>query len=118
MKLSLKLIILFPILFHGLGYADSEMKNQCKKDGGTMIYNKLIDGYNASIMWRPESTEVALNAISVKLDGGWYGALAEDRTHGNASMGLSSLAQAAYLIGMPVNACIRNNYLRGLESVN
>ncbi|MFV8798491.1 putative AB5 enterotoxin binding subunit YtxB [Yersinia sp. LJYL362] len=118
MKLSLKLITLFPVLFHGLGYADSEMKHQCEKDGGIMIYNKLIDGYNASIMWRPESTEVALNAISVKINGRWYGALAEDRTHGNSSMGLSSLAQAAYLIGMPVNACIRNNYLRGLESVN
>ncbi|HFR4115365.1 TPA: hypothetical protein ACHVKA_003389 [Yersinia enterocolitica] len=94
------------------------MKHQCEKDNGHMIYSKLIDGYNASIMWRPEKTDVALNGISIKIEGKWYGVLAEDRTHGNAAKGLSSFAQTAYLIGMTVNACIRNNYLRGLESVN
>ncbi len=118
MKICIKLIPLFFMLFYGLIFANSDMKSQCEEDDGILMNGKLIEGYNASIMWRPALTKVALNAISVKIAGKWYGAVAEDRTHGNSAVGLSSLAQAAYLIGMPVTVCVKNSYLRGLEVVN
>lgn len=119
MKFLIKLISFFSIILHGFVFADTELKNQCEKDGSTMIYNKPIQGYNASIMWHPsESTDNAFNAIGVKIEGKWYGTLAEERTYGNASMGLSSFAQAAYLIGLPVNVCVKDKYLRGMEGVN
>ncbi|MGM7744702.1 hypothetical protein [Yersinia enterocolitica] len=115
----MKLKVIFFILLSWSTYAQSDLQEQCKAHGSTIIYNKTIQGYNASIMWRPsEPTGNAFNAISVKIDDKWYGAIAEDRTHGNAAVGLSSFAQAAYLIGLPVNACVRNKYLRGLEGVN
>ncbi|MCW8110337.1 putative AB5 enterotoxin binding subunit YtxB [Yersinia intermedia] len=119
MRLYIKLMLLLSVLFHGAAFSETEMKKQCEKDSGTMIYNKPIQGYNASIMWRPsESTNSTFNAIGVKIEGGWYGTIAEDRINGNSSLGLSSLAQAAYLIGMPINACVKDKYLRGLEGVN
>ncbi|CNK76994.1 hypothetical protein [Yersinia aldovae] len=111
-------IVLFTLLSWAV-YAQSDLQEQCKTDGSTIVYNKTIQGYNASIMWRPgEPTGNTFNAISVKIDDKWYGAIAEDRTHGNSAVGLSSFAQAAYLIGLPVNACVRDKYLRGLEGVN
>ncbi|MFL4555796.1 putative AB5 enterotoxin binding subunit YtxB [Yersinia kristensenii] len=115
----MKLISFFSIILHGVVFADIELKNQCEKDGSTMIYNKPIQGYNTSIMWRPsQSTENVFNAIGVKIEEKWYGTLAEERTHGNSSLGLSSFAQAAYLIGLPVNVCVKDKYLRGMEGVN
>ncbi|WP_312025178.1 putative AB5 enterotoxin binding subunit YtxB [Yersinia enterocolitica] len=122
MRPSIRLISVFYILFSALTYrvafADSELKNQCEKDGSTMLYSKSIQAYNASIMWRPSESDNSFNAIAVKVTGKWYGTLAEDRTNGNASMGISSFAQAAYLIGMPVNICVKGKYLRGIEGVD
>ncbi|MFI0488922.1 MAG: hypothetical protein ACH344_06415 [Yersinia sp. (in: enterobacteria)] len=115
----MKLKIMFFILLSWATYAQSDLAEQCKIDGSTIIYNKSIQGYNASIMWRaPDTIGNVFNAISVKIDDKWYGAIAENRTHGNSAVGLSSFAQAAYLIGLPVNACVKDKYLRGLEGVN
>lgn len=111
--------VMFFILWCWATCAQSDLEEQCKIDGSTIIYNKSIQGYNVSIMWRsPDTIGNDFNAISVKIDDKWYGAIAENRTHGNAAMGLSSFAQAAYLIGLPVNACVNDKYLRGLEGIN
>ncbi|MEY4923459.1 MAG: hypothetical protein RLY17_2176 [Pseudomonadota bacterium] len=115
----MKLKIMFFILWSWATYAQSDLKEQCNIDESTIIYNKTIQGYNVSIMWRsPDTIGNDFNAISVKIEDKWYGAIAENRAHGNAAAGLSSFAQAAYLIGLPVNACVNGKYLRGLEGVN
>ena len=81
-----------------------------------MIYNQIIKKYNATIMWRPD--DISLNAINIKIDDKWYGTIAEDKINGNGAKGLSSFAQAAYLINLPVDVCVKGKYLRGLEGVH
>ncbi|MFW5388432.1 hypothetical protein, partial [Yersinia sp. 2542 StPb PI] len=81
-----------------------------------MIYNQIIRNYNATIMWRPG--DISVNAINIKVDDNWYGTIAEDRINGNGGKGLSSFAQAAYLISLPVNVCVKGKYLRGVGGVD
>ncbi|AJJ23469.1 putative AB5 enterotoxin binding subunit YtxB [Yersinia enterocolitica] len=100
----------FPVI------ASGDLKTQCAADNGTLLKNRLIKNYNTTIMWRPGDGSV--NAININIDDQWYGTIAEDRSNGNSAKGLASFAQAAYLINLPVNACVKNKYLRGLEGVN
>ncbi|MFJ1230683.1 putative AB5 enterotoxin binding subunit YtxB [Yersinia proxima] len=93
-----------------------DLKSQCDIDEGIMIYKRIIKNYNASIMWRPD--DISLDAINIKIDDKWYGAIADDRTNGNAAKGMSSFAQAACLISLPVNVCVKNKYLRGIEGAD
>ncbi|HDL6961808.1 TPA: putative AB5 enterotoxin binding subunit YtxB [Yersinia enterocolitica] len=93
-----------------------DLKSQCDIDNGMMIYNRIIKNYNASVMWRPN--DLSLDAINIKIDDNWYGAIADDRTYGNASKGMSSFAQTAYLINFPVNVCVKDGYLRGIEGTD
>ncbi|MGM7759256.1 putative AB5 enterotoxin binding subunit YtxB [Yersinia enterocolitica] len=115
----MKLIFCGVVIFMcgpALATKTGELKSQCEVDNGTMIYNRIIKGYNASIMWRPDDT--SLDAINIKIDNKWYGAIADDRTNGNAAKGMSSFAQAAFLINLPVNVCIKDGYLRGVEGTD
>ncbi|HFT8311890.1 TPA: putative AB5 enterotoxin binding subunit YtxB [Yersinia enterocolitica] len=115
----MKLIIYGAIIFMcgpALAIKSGDLKSQCDVDNGVMIYKQIIESYNASIMWRPD--DISLDAINIKIDDKWYGAIADDRTNGNASKGMSSFAQAAYLINLPVNVCVKNKYLRGIEGAD
>ena len=93
-----------------------DLKSQCDADNSMMSYNQIIKKYNATIMWRPD--DISLNAINIKIDDKWYGTIAEDKINGNGAKGLSSFAQAAYLINLPVDVCVKGKYLRGLEGVH
>ncbi|HDL8499658.1 TPA: putative AB5 enterotoxin binding subunit YtxB [Yersinia enterocolitica] len=115
----MKLIFCGVIIFMcgpALSTKTGELKSQCDIDEGIMIYKRIIKNYNASIMWRPD--DISLDAINIKIDDKWYGAIADDRTNGNAAKGMSSFAQAAYLISLPVNVCVKNKYLRGIEGAD
>ncbi|HDL7822793.1 TPA: putative AB5 enterotoxin binding subunit YtxB [Yersinia enterocolitica] len=115
----MKLIIYVAIILvcgPALATKPGDLKSQCDIDNGTMIYKRVIKSYNASIMWRPD--DISLDAINIKIDDKWYGAIADDRTNGNAAKGMSSFAQAAYLISLPVNVCVKNKYLRGIEGAD
>lgn len=115
----MRLIIYGAIIFTcipALATKSGDLKSQCDIDDGTMIYKRIIKSYNASIMWRPD--DVNLDAINIKIDDKWYGAIADDRTNGNAAKGMSSFAQAAYLISLPVNVCVKDRYLRGVEGTD
>lgn len=115
----MKLIFCGVIIFMcgpALATKTGELKSQCDIDEGIMIYKRIIKNYNASIMWRPD--DISLDAINIKIDDKWYGAIEDDRTNGNAAKGMSSFAQAAYLISLPVNVCVKNKYLRGIEGAD
>lgn len=115
----MRLIFLGVIMFmcgSVLAAKSGDLKSQCDVDNGSMIYKQIIKSYNASIMWRPE--DLSLDAINIKIDDKWYGAIADDRTNGNVLKGMSSFAQAAYLISLPVNVCVRDRYLRGIEGAD
>ena len=115
----MKLIIYGVTIFicgQALATKSGGLKSQCDIDNGEMIYNRVIKNYNATIMWRPD--DISLDAINIKIDDKWYGAIADDRTNGNASKGVSSFAQAAYLINFPVNICVKGKYLRGIEGAD
>lgn len=115
----MKLIIYGVVVFFcapALATKSGDLKSQCDIDNGTMIYKRVIKNYNASIMWRPD--DISLDAINIKIDDKWYGAIADDRTNGNVLKGMSSFAQAAYLINLPVNICVKGKYLRGIEGAD
>ncbi|AJI81987.1 putative lipoprotein [Yersinia enterocolitica] len=112
----MKLIIYGAIILvcgPALAIKSGDLKSQCDVDNGVMIYKQIIKSYNASVMWRPD--DISLDAINIKIDDQWYGAIADDRTNGNVAKGMSSFAQAAYLISLPVNVCVKEGYLRGVE---
>ncbi|HDL7644655.1 TPA: putative AB5 enterotoxin binding subunit YtxB [Yersinia enterocolitica] len=112
----MKLIIYGAIILvcgPALAIKSGDLKSQCDVDNGVMIYKQIIKSYNASVMWRPD--DISLDAINIKIDDQWYGAIADDRTNGNVAKGISSFAQAAYLISLPVNVCVKEGYLRGVE---
>ncbi|MCK8538386.1 putative AB5 enterotoxin binding subunit YtxB [Yersinia ruckeri] len=108
-------LILTLLMRQSVAANSGDLLSQCNIDGGKMLYDRKIKNFNASIMWRPNSNPK--NSININVDDSWYGTLAEDGSNGNSSLGLSSFAQAAYLINMPVNVCVKGKYLRGIEGV-
>ncbi|WP_145588945.1 putative AB5 enterotoxin binding subunit YtxB [Yersinia rochesterensis] len=118
MKLINYSLVFIISIFNSVSYAvmPGSLQSQCDADNGTMIYNKVIQKFNMSVMWRPGKSP--MNAVNIKINDSWYGAIAEDTKYGDSSKGLSNFAQAAYLINLTVNVCVKDKYLRGVEGVN
>lgn len=118
MKLIYYSFIFVTSIFNSVSFAvmPGSLQSQCDADNGIMHYNKVIQKFNVSVMWRPG--HAPMNAVNIKVNDNWYGAIAEDATYGDSSKGMSNFAQAAYLINLTVNICVKEKYLRGIEGVN
>ncbi|WP_270655295.1 hypothetical protein [Enterobacter bugandensis] len=114
---------------HATLNTSNSLENQCKKEGygSHFIKNAHITFMNTSVMWNPEGKpgdSKVNNAINIKLrykeqnaiQEAWFGVFGENVSRGSSSFGLSSFAQAMFLLRAPVDVCVKGKYLRGLEN--
>ncbi len=131
-SLIISSILLFTFSNHSYSTAlnpNNSLEKQCEKEGGGsyFIKNAHITFMNATVMWNPENSAgdwKVHNAINIKLKynvenstkEAWFGVFGENVARGSSAFGLSSFAQAMFLLKAPVDVCVKGKYLRGIEN--
>lgn len=124
-KLTLALTLSF-MANSAMAKGGYNLQQQCSTDGGTLLSNYTVKFVNATIMYHPSDDpgNGTNDAIGLKLikDGQpavWLNSRASmsatTESNYNSNDGLFSLIRMAYAMSVPVDACAKDGYIRGIE---
>ena len=106
--------IIFAAIFIGYAHAGSDLKGICNSyRNGTYLENQRLQKVNLSGIWNPHESYSARdleNALNVTVGENSY-----SFTLQSEGRQLVSVAQAAFYLEQPVNLCVHEGYLLGLE---